>query len=104
MFLLSRGTVHIYQERAGLPSHGTGFLVYGVGQRNGAPRAFLAVPFFSVAAQHSAAFKGDGDDCFVQAGFILLFRCYIAGYGGWVVDCPIIIVLFATWPQVYGFV
>ena len=35
---------------------------------------------------------------------LLYLSCYIAGYGGWVVDCPIIIILFATWPQVYGFV
>jgi hypothetical protein len=67
MFLLSGETVHIYQERAGLPSHGTGFLVYGVGQRNGAPRAFLAVPFFSLL-QHNIARRSKG------MGMIVLYK------------------------------
>ena len=86
-------TVQIYQERAGLPSHITAFLVYGARRRYRAPGGFLPFLFlFLSLLQHNIARRSLGIGMNVLISwFTLSSCCYIAGYGGRAVDCLIIL-------------
>ena len=104
MFLLSRERFASIKRGQAFRATGLVFLCMAWARETERPGFSLLFLFFFLL-QHNIARRSKG------MGMIVLYKrdllhlsCYIAGYGGWVVDCPIIIILFATWPQVYGFV